>query len=89
MDTSADQVAAVLAGMSYPARRWEIIAWAEYNGASRVMLDALLQIPEHAYSWPHEIADALVASGLIASCRHRRHPRECPWHDSELNTLAS
>jgi hypothetical protein len=80
---SATQVAGMLAGIRYPAQRWEIVAWAQYNGASPRTIEALLNIAESAYAGPHRIAEA-VRSAMTADCgcRHRRHPRHCALHHS-------
>lgn len=85
MNFSAEQLAAALAGVTYPARMWQITAWAEHNGAAQVVRDALLNIPAATYAGPGDIVDALRMSypGRIAPirpCRHRRHPRNCRGH---------
>jgi Protein of unknown function (DUF2795) len=80
---NAAQVAGLLSGISYPARRWEILAWAQHNGASPMMAQALGDIPEDEYPGPHQIAEALhTAAEATGCCRHRRHPRHCPRHHS-------
>lgn len=80
---SATQIAGALAGIRYPAQRWEIVAWAQYNGASPRMVEALLSTPEGVYSGPHRIAEAVHSStGAGCGCRHRRHPRHCSHHQS-------
>jgi hypothetical protein len=34
MTNLRERLAAALAGMPYPARTWQIIAWADYNAVS-------------------------------------------------------
>lgn len=80
---SATQIAGTLAGIRYPAQRWELVAWAQYNGASPRMVEALLNIAESEYSGPYRIAEAVQsAMGTDCGCRHRRHPRHCALHHS-------
>jgi ABC-type transporter Mla subunit MlaD len=50
-----NQIAQALVGMPYPARRWQILAWAEYNGAGSPLRMALLEIPEKSYGSLGEI----------------------------------
>ena len=56
------QMRSVLAGMSYPAFRWEIIVWAEYNGAGPSVLDALHEIPRRVYAGSEEVLAAVMGS---------------------------
>jgi hypothetical protein len=42
-------LASVLEGLSFPARRWQIIAWATYNGAGLRLAGALQGMPEINY----------------------------------------
>ena len=50
MNVSAEQLATALAGLTYPARMWQITAWAEHNGAAQMVRDALLNIPAGTYA---------------------------------------
>jgi hypothetical protein len=77
-----EQVAGPLAGIAYPARRWEIVAWAQYNGASPMMTEMLLAIAEREYPGPTQIARALPGTAKPTCCRHSRHPRNCPQRSS-------
>jgi hypothetical protein len=87
------QIEGVLTGMPYPAHLWEIVAWAEHNGAWPVVLDVLYKIPNNTYSGAHEIVDAARArSALTGSgqgCNHRRHPKSCPARRDFSTPLAS
>jgi hypothetical protein len=92
MDITAEQIASALAGMPYPARLWQIVTWAEYNAASLMVMDTLHRLSERTYFRPQEIVDALMGQGAMEAtlmCRHRRHPRECPWHGLEIGSIAS
>jgi hypothetical protein len=59
IELSDGQIEGVLTGIRYPARLWEIVAWAEHNGAGPVLLDALHQIPHRTYSGSQEIGEAM------------------------------
>lgn len=85
MDVSTQHVADLLAGMDYPARMWEVVAWAQYNGANPVMINALSSIPERDYFWPEQIVDALHDGQAAVGCHHRRHPRRCPHRGPHPN----
>jgi hypothetical protein len=39
-------IVAALAGMRFPARRWQLIAWADYNCASLSTRDLLSRLSE-------------------------------------------
>jgi hypothetical protein len=49
----------LLVGMPYPVKRWQILTWAEHNGAGGIAVHALHEIPERTYSCSCEIATAL------------------------------
>lgn len=78
---SDGQIEGVLIGMPYPARLWEILTWAEYNGAGPVILNALHTLPEQAYTCADAVVDAIGLYGTGTAgdrgCHHRRHPRAC------------
>jgi hypothetical protein len=90
---SDEQIEGVLTGMPYPARLWEILAWAEYNGAGPVILNALYTIPEQVYTCVDEIVDAVdlcsTDSACDRGCHHRRHPRRCSMRHDVDRPLAS
>jgi len=46
----ADQLAHALSGMPYPASLWQVVAWADYNGVSGQLREALRKLPEKTYS---------------------------------------
>jgi hypothetical protein len=52
------QLAHALSGMSFPARSWEIVTWAEYNGASSQLRDLLRRLPDGRYASLSQVADA-------------------------------
>jgi hypothetical protein len=39
-------ITAALAGMPFPGRCWQLIAWAEYNGAPQITRDLFRRLPE-------------------------------------------
>jgi hypothetical protein len=45
-EINGGQLTHALAGMPYPARRWQTITWAEYNCASEQLLKALRYLPK-------------------------------------------
>lgn len=49
----------VLAGMAYPARYWQILAWADYNCAGSKLRKALWQLPDRTYLNQQAIVAAL------------------------------
>ena len=42
-------LASVLEGLSFPAERWQVIAWASYNGAGLPLVGALQDMPAILY----------------------------------------
>jgi hypothetical protein len=58
---SGSQLAHALAGMPYPARRWQTLTWADFNCASDQVRDALRRLPDKTYSTPRELLEALAA----------------------------
>jgi len=36
--------------MPYPASLWQVVAWADYNGVSGQLREALRKLPEKPYS---------------------------------------
>jgi hypothetical protein len=57
----------LLVGMPYPAERWQILTWAEYNGVGGIAVDALRKLPQRTYSCSCEIAAALRNIGQAGS----------------------
>jgi hypothetical protein len=74
-------VNSALAGLSFPARRWELVSWAEFNAASGVVVDALMALPDRAFFGANDIVQAATSEPEpMRLCQHRRHPRTCPLH---------
>jgi hypothetical protein len=90
---STEQMATALEGMAFPARTWEIVAWAEYNGVGHPVMEALLELPDRQYIGTQEVCVALRAPVPAPApiCGHRRHPHDCPYQhwDRELDRRAS
>jgi hypothetical protein len=57
-----EQFAAALAGISYPAQRWQLVTWADFNAASAETCARLLALPERAYRSLADVISALAAS---------------------------
>jgi hypothetical protein len=76
-----EQIIVALAGMPYPARLWEIVAWAQFNGAWPAVIDPLFALPDREYVSADDIRQAVHAAQAtepsVRPCHHRRHPRYC------------
>jgi Protein of unknown function (DUF2795) len=51
-------------GVTYPAERWELLAFAEYNGACANLLSSLQRLPVVQYHSVSHIVDSLRSSGI-------------------------
>ena len=58
---SGELLAHALAGMPFPARRWQTMAWAEFNCASEQVREALRYMPDRNYTTLSEIVETLTA----------------------------
>jgi Protein of unknown function (DUF2795) len=63
----AHQLAHALVGMSFPAQRWEVVTWAEYNGVGSQVRDLLRRLPDGRYLSLAHVAE--VASTLVGPPR--------------------
>lgn len=57
-----ERIAAAVVGVRYPARKWELLAWADYNGADTEMRRALWALPGGVYRSLAEVAEAVVST---------------------------
>lgn len=57
---SGEQLAHALAGMQFPARRWQTAAWADFNCASAQLREAVRGIPDQTYTSFEEIMKAMA-----------------------------
>ena len=57
---SGEQLTHALAGMPFPARRWQTMAWADFNCASKQTREALRHIPVKMYTTICEIMETLA-----------------------------
>lgn len=55
------ELAHALTGMPYPARRWQLVAWADYNCASSQVREALRHLPDRTYASPKQLTDTIGA----------------------------
>jgi hypothetical protein len=66
------ELAHALNGMPYPARRWQLVAWADYNCASSQVREALRHLPDRAYASPKQLTDTIGAIEYRAAQVTRR-----------------
>lgn len=59
---TVERVAAAVAGVSYPARKWELLAWADHNGVGTEMRRALWALPRGMYRGLAEVVAAVAAT---------------------------
>ena len=59
MRLSDHAVDSLLAGAIYPVSRWQVLAWAEYNGASPAVTDQIRQLEAREYSSSQQVAEEL------------------------------
>jgi hypothetical protein len=59
-DTDASGIRAVLAGLRFPTTRWQVIAQAQYWGASYACVDELIRLPLREYRSMHQIVSTLM-----------------------------
>jgi hypothetical protein len=52
---SAEQLARACKGVSFPARRWQLAAWADWNCATGELREALRQLPDQVYISPEQL----------------------------------
>ena len=72
MIINEEQLAHALADMVYPARRWQAIAWADFNCTSEQIRNALLELPELTYVSFGEIVETLRAIDQVGADGHSR-----------------
>jgi hypothetical protein len=74
-DISADaqRISQVLAGLRYPAARWQVLAEADHYGADSASRAQLWTLPAGVYE---DLSSVLVELGLLA--RNGRRPRTRP-----------
>ena len=56
----AELAGGYLGGMAYPARRDDLVAYAERQDAARPVIDALTRIPDRRYDRPEAVCDAIA-----------------------------
>jgi hypothetical protein len=44
------QLAQALRGMPYPAQRWQLFIWADFNGAAWMVIPTISALPEREYA---------------------------------------
>jgi hypothetical protein len=58
------QLASALVGLSFPARLWEVLTYADYNGASHDFRVSLRRLPPGVYGDGAALVNALKAVGV-------------------------
>jgi hypothetical protein len=61
-------VECALAGVSYPARRDDLVAWARNNHAATMILDALATLPNTPFVGPNQVCMALFGRHAQVEC---------------------
>lgn len=54
-----------LTGMPYPARRWQLLGWADFNCASRKLRDVLAGVPDRVYKSKRDVVEVIAAAGKL------------------------
>jgi hypothetical protein len=62
---SAEQIAHACDGVPFPARRWQLVAWAEWNCASSELCEAFRHLPGDLYTSSGQLVE------LFESVRRR------------------
>jgi hypothetical protein len=56
----AEFAAGFIAGVTYPARRDDLVTYAERQDAARPVVDALKRIPDRRYDRPEAVSEAIA-----------------------------
>jgi hypothetical protein len=70
-----ERIGQVLAGLSFPAARWQVLAQADHYGADSVSRAQLSTLPVHNYP---DLAEVLAALGLLVPNGRLRAMRPPP-----------
>jgi hypothetical protein len=60
------QLRHALLGLRYPARPWQLVTWAEHNGAGNGLCRRLRELPDRAYRGPRDVHEELARSANTA-----------------------
>lgn len=52
---SEQQLRQALRGVPYPAKRWELLVWAYFNGSGWTVTPTISELPEREYSDFHDV----------------------------------
>jgi hypothetical protein len=58
---SREELDHALAGMPWPARRWQTAAWADFNCASGQLREALRHLPDKTYAHIGDLINTIAA----------------------------
>lgn len=73
-----DQLQHALAGMAYPARRWQMVTWADHNCASGEVREALRHLPDRRYASFDELISLVAAVERRAAAVYAGRPAVRP-----------
>lgn len=62
---TAEQLEYACAGVPFPARRWQLVAWADWNCASTELREAFRHLPDQLYTGTDQLL------GLFEAIRRR------------------
>jgi hypothetical protein len=57
----AEQLARACEGVPFPARRWQLTVWAEWNCASSELCEALHHLPDELYTSTGQLVELFEA----------------------------
>lgn len=78
VETTSRRVANALAGLRFPAMRWQLIAEADYYGADALTRDELTELPIQSYP------DLAAVISTLAAIRPRRRPLQLAQRPTQV-----
>jgi hypothetical protein len=62
-----EQLTYALRGASYPAQRWQLLAWADHNAVGSQLRDAVWRLPVRTYANLCQVYDTVTARATQAT----------------------
>jgi len=59
------QLSQALHEMPYPAQRWQLIIWADFNGSGWLVMPTLSELPDRQYNDFDEVCRAVVPESAV------------------------
>lgn len=53
-----------LRGMPYPAQRWQLMVWADFNGSGWLLMPAISELPERQYDDFDDVRRAVLPESI-------------------------